>query len=91
MNVLKELISVHTIVTILLETIHVVAGLAIGYLPMVTPTLVSHLQKPLACSSQKQYASFPDNCLSNFVISNNFGISSTILEEIRNHYYIEGN
>ena len=42
MNVLKELTSVHTNVTTLLETIHVVAGLAIGYLPMVTPALVSH-------------------------------------------------
>ena len=42
MNVLKEIISVHTIVTTLLETIPVVVGLAIGYLPIVTPALVSH-------------------------------------------------
>ena len=42
MNALRELTIVPTTVIILMATLHVVVGMAIDYLMMVTPALVSH-------------------------------------------------
>ena len=63
MNVLKEVTSVHTIVTTLLETIHVVAGLASGYLPMVTPALVSHFTISKKLVSHVQFTHKESTCM----------------------------